>query len=169
MNATMRRAQRLTGKPIEITGAANLLRFSLLALLAFSMLVSPHVRAAESMPARMYEVTTETGLPHLEENLRYAITREKRCLSEQDLSSAFPILSHISLSGCKLDRESRHEDMVAYQLTCEGGHGTTGTAQWYLGADQIRGTLDVRLGGKNMTFYQRITAKPLGACVSAAK
>ena len=54
-------------------------------------------------------------------------------------------------------------------LICEGGHGTTGTAQWHLGADKIRGTLNVKLGGKNMTFYQRITAKPLGKCVSEAK
>lgn len=108
-------------------------------------------------------------MPHLEENLRYAITHEKRCLSHQELSSAFPILNHESLKGCKLDKESRHEDTVSYLLICENGHGTTGAARWYLGADQIRGTLDVKLGGKNMTFYQHITAKPLGECVSKEK
>jgi hypothetical protein len=26
------------------------------------------------------------------------------------------------------------------------------------------GQLDVKLGGKNMTFFQRVTAKPLGQC-----
>ena len=108
-------------------------------------------------------------MPNLEENLRYAITHEKRCLSQQELTSAFPILSHESLRGCKLDKESRHDDTVSYLLICEGGHGTTGTARWYLGAGQIRGTLDVKFGGKNMTFYQRITVKSLGECVSEAK
>ena len=97
---------------------------------------------------------------------RDATTREKRCLDHQELSPAFPILNDPSLKGCKLDKESRHEDTVSYPLVCEGGHGTTGTAIWYLGADQIRGTLDVRLGGKNMTFYQRITAQPMGKCGS---
>lgn len=41
------------------------------------------------MPRRLYEITTETGMPHLENNLRYADTREKRCLSQQDLATAF--------------------------------------------------------------------------------
>ena len=165
----MLRAQRANGKPIETAGASNLLRSALCGLLTFPLLICPHARASESMPSRVYEVTTETGMPHLEENLRYATTRERRCLSHQELSSAFPILSHESLKGCELGKESRHEDTVSYLLLCEGGHGTTGTVQWHLGADQIRGTLDVRLGGKNMTFYQRITAKPLGECGSAAK
>jgi len=138
-------------------------------LLTSSVLICPHARASESMPPGLYEVTSETVMPHLEENLRYATTREKRCLSHQELSFAFPILSHVSLKGCKLDNEYRLEDAVSYLLECEGGHGTTGTARWYLGADQIRGTLEVKLGGKNMTFQQRITAKPLGACMSEAK
>jgi len=107
-------------------------------------------------------------MPHLEENLRYGITREKRCLGYQELFSAFPILNQGSLKECALHEEGRHEDTVSYLLICEGGQGTTGTAQWHLGADKIRGALNVKLGGKNMTFYQRITAKPLGECVPEA-
>ena len=120
-------------------------------------------------PPGRYEVITETAMPHLEENLRYAITNERRCLRHQQLSSAFPILNHESLKGCKLENESRNEDTVSYLLICENGRGATGTAHWYLGADQIKGTLNVKLGGKNMTFYQRITARPLGLCVTEAK
>ena len=40
----------------------------------------------------------------------------------------------------------------------------TGDARWQLGPDTIAGTLNVRLGGKNMTFYQRITARAAGVC-----
>jgi hypothetical protein len=133
------------------------------------MLISPHAQAAESMPPGAYEVTIETGMPHLDENLRYAITREMRCLSHEALSSAFPILNHESLKGCRLDNESRLEDRVSYLLICDGGHGTTGNAQWHLAGDKIRGTLQVKLGGKNMTFYQRITARPVGECPPEAK
>ncbi|MDB6087874.1 MAG: hypothetical protein JWN85_658 [Gammaproteobacteria bacterium] len=123
-------------------------------------------RASQVMPPRLYEITTETGMPHLEENLRYTTTHERRCVLNQELATAFPILSHPALRGCRLDGESRHDDTVLYALACRGGHGTTGNALWRVNDHQIRGTLNVKLGGKNMTFYQRVTARPVGGCPS---
>jgi len=82
--------------------------------------------AAESMPPGSYQVVTETVMPHLEENLRYATTRETQCLAHRELASAFPILKHPSLADCRLTEESRHEETVSYFLACEAGHGTTG-------------------------------------------
>ena len=122
------------------------------------------IPASETTPARLYEVVTETGMPHLEENLRYAVTRENRCLTGEELASAFPILKSASLADCKLRHESRHGDAVSYLLVCDGGHGTTGSASWRVGEQLMVGTLNVKLGGKNMTFFQRVTAKPLGQC-----
>lgn len=120
------------------------------------------------MPARLYEVIAETGMPHLDENLRYAVTRENRCLTGEELASAFPILESASLADCKLRHERRHGDVVSYLLVCNSGHGTTGTATWRLGEQLMVGTLNVKLGGKNMTFFQRVTAKSLGQCPAAA-
>jgi hypothetical protein len=134
-------------------------------LVLFVLATAPAL-AGEMMPARLYEVTTETGMPHLEENLRYTITKERQCLAHQGLASAFPILSHPALKGCRLDQKSRDDATVSYLLVCEGGHGTTGDAVWKLGERQIRGTLNVKLGGKNMTFYQRVTAKAIGKCAA---
>jgi len=128
------------------------------------MLLSIGAQASETMPARLYELTTETGMPHLEENLRYNVTHEKRCLAHQELAAAFPILGHPALRGCSLTGETRQGDTVSYSLVCAGGHGTTGQAIWHVSENQIRGTLNVKLGGKNMTFYQRVTALPLGKC-----
>jgi len=122
------------------------------------------VTAWETFPAKLYEVTTETGMPHLEENLRYTVTRERHCMAHRPMAAAFPVLSHPALRGCSLQDETRHEDTVSYALVCTGGHGTSGEAIWQIDAHRIRGTLSVKLGGKNMTFYQRITALPLGAC-----
>jgi hypothetical protein len=121
------------------------------------------------MPAGLYEVITQTGMPHLEENLRYAVTRENRCVTGEELASAFPILKSVSLADCKLSDESRHGEVVSYSLVCSGGHGTTGSAHWRVGERLIVGTLNVKLGGKNMTFFQRVTAKPLGQCASPAQ
>ncbi len=141
--------------------SARLIFRTLILVSAFAAVSIP---ASETRPARLYEVITETGMPHLEENLRYATTRENRCLTDEELASAFPILKSASLADCKLRHQSRHGDADSYLLVCERGHGTTGKASWRVGEPLIVGQLDVKLGGKNMTFFQRVTAKPLGQC-----
>ena len=139
-------------------------RLAFCTLTLIGALSAVSIPAAETMPARLYEVITETSMPHLEENLRYAITRENRCLAGDDLASAFPVLQSASLADCRLRHESRHGDAISYVLVCDGGHGTTGSANWRVGEHLMVGTLNVKLGGKNMTFFQRLTAKPVGQC-----
>jgi hypothetical protein len=133
----------------------------------FILSVPAPMDASETMPTELYELTTETGMPHLEENLRCTTQREKVCLRQQALSAAFPILDHPALQGCTLQGETKQADAVSYTLVCAGGHGTTGEAIWHIGRHQFRGTLNIKLGGKNMTFYQRMTAIPLGDCPTA--
>jgi hypothetical protein len=128
------------------------------------VVVMASVRGSDAAPPQLYELTTETSMPHLEENLRYANTTRRQCLALSQLTTAFPILRHPALGGCKLANELRQPQSLSYQLVCTGGHGTTGSALWSLGEHRIRGTLDVKLGGKNMPFFQRITAVPLGKC-----
>ena len=120
--------------------------------------------ASQPLPSGLYEITVETNMPHLEENLRYATTHETRCLRGQDLTTAFPVLQHASLQDCRLEPEQRADGEAFYRLVCAGGHGTTGNAVWTFDAHRIIGTLHVKLGGKNMTFSQRWTAIPMGQC-----
>jgi hypothetical protein len=128
------------------------------------LFVLPSALATEPT-SRLYEVTTETGMPHLEENLRYATRVELACTNARELATAFWMLHDVSLQDCELIQVSEERPTVAlYRLECHGGHGTTGSARWEFGSNTIFGTLDVRLGGKNMTFYQRITAKEVGKC-----
>jgi hypothetical protein len=128
------------------------------ALLLFTAAGSTAALAQES--TRRYDVVTETDMPHLEENLRYAVRRERACLDRHDLSTAFWMLGHVSLQDCKLVKAGEDADSATYRLRCDGGHGTTGEARWQFESGLLTGTLRVRLGGKNMTFYQRINAKP---------
>lgn len=121
-------------------------------------------RGADPPEQRLYEVRTHTGMPHLEENLRYAVVIEQRCLDPQDLSSVFWMLGDASLQDCKLVKVQGEPANAVYALQCSGGHGTSGEARWELTPQRLSGVLNVRLGGKNMTFYQRITATPIGAC-----
>ena len=117
-------------------------------------------------------LTAEISMPHLEDNLRYSITRETRCLTRAELLTIFPILQHPSLSGCSLhagteaDTSTEAEDALIYDLACHPDHGTTGQARWEARSSDLQGILRVRLGGKNMTFSQRVTAVPLGQCNS---
>jgi hypothetical protein len=135
-------------------------------VLATALLSTNNSRASDSSPRRLFDITTEIGMPHLEENLRYATTREQQCLSDEQLFRHFPVMDHVALKDCILAPESRLADSATYRLVCSGGHGTAGAAAWRIGEHRLRGTLTVKLGGKNMIFYQRITAKPLGACAA---
>jgi len=136
--------------------------------LLFAVVASAAATASDFMVPRLYQVTTETVMPHLEENLRYAITHEERCLAEHDLATEFPILAHPALRGCALEHAARRDEVISYTLICTGAHGTTGNASWELGQRQVTGTLNVKLGGKNMTFYQRVTAVPESSSSAAA-
>jgi hypothetical protein len=133
-------------------------------LLIPAFLLMLPVQASELIPARLYEVTIETGMPHLEENLRYTTTHRRSCISSKDLATEFPILSHPTLAGCTLGGETRKDDTVKFGLSCGDRHGTTGAAVWHIDKQRIRGRLDVKLGGKNMTFSQTVTAKVIGNC-----
>jgi len=136
-------------------------------VLISSVLIVSSAGSAQTPPSQLYEIVTETAMPHLEENLRYATTHEQRCLDENELWTSFTILQYAALKDCRLEQERRQEDAVSYALVCEGGHGTTGRATWQLRRAHSIGTLNVKLGGKNMTFSQRVTATALGACSHA--
>ena len=139
-------------------------RMGVRSLWVFCVLIPSSAGVAETMSPQLYEIITETFMPHLEENLRYATTREQRCLEEDGLWSSFSMLHYAALMDCRLEPESRQENAISYSLVCSGGHGTTGRATWELGRTKSIGTLNVKLGGKNMTFSQRVTARTLGAC-----
>lgn len=106
-------------------------------------------------------------MPNLEENLRYATARERRCLRAHEISSVFPVLRHPSLEGCKLAEESRHGDAIRYVLVCASPEVATGAARLDGGPDRVAGVLEVKMGGKNMTFTQRIEAVRRGECEPA--
>ena len=95
-------------------------------------------------------------MPNLEENLRYATTREQRCVNLDDLDSWFPILRHPSLEGCHLNDR--------YRLVCANPQVASGAARLDAAGERIAGTLEVKMGGKNMTFHQRIEAVRLRDC-----
>ena len=103
-------------------------------------------------------------MPNLEENLRYATTHETVCLSPNELQQRFPILKSPALADCHLGQQSESTSGSSRLLVCANNHGTTGGVLWTTYGVRSTGTLSVRLGGKNMTLYQRVTAISRGPC-----
>ena len=113
-----------------------------------------------------YELTVETLLPNLEENLRYATTQQRHCLGTQEATTLFPILRHPAFTGCVLSGDQTVEDRLEYSLECSNPEAATGVAHLSVSPTGISGVLDIKMGGKNMTLSQRITGPRLGACES---
>lgn len=111
-----------------------------------------------------YDITARTVMPHLEESLRYTVTQERRCLSNRDLPDVFPVLRYPSLEGCKLGNERRRGEDIRYALVCENPEVATGIARLSATRGRIVGVLEIKMGGKNMTFSQRVEATRRGDC-----
>ena len=131
---------------------------------AASLLCAATWASGEAVAPGTYEITAQVVMPHLEENLRYATTRERRCLRNDELASVFPILRHHSLEGCKLGAETRLGGTIRYVLACASPQVATGAARLDAASGRITGTLEIKMGGKNMTFSQRIDAVRHGDC-----
>jgi hypothetical protein len=114
----------------------------------------------------LYEIDTQVLMPNLEENLRYADTQVRRCIRRNTVSDLFPVLQYTLLNGCTLAAGKQRGDTVIYSLVCKGSNGTTGTARLQSQANAVDGTLKIKMGGKNMTFSQRIEAMRQGECGS---
>ncbi len=114
----------------------------------------------------LYEVTTETLLPNLREALRYATTRVRQCLGPRQPASLFPLLAHRSFAGCTLADPPSSVGEATYVLVCANPEVASGTASFYLAPGRFSAVLEVKMGGKNMTFSQRVHGPRLRACAA---
>ena len=117
-----------------------------------------------SVEPGLYELTSQTVMPHLEEALRYATTTSRQCLGTQEASALFPLLSHQAFAGCALVREAASDSEAHFSLRCDNPQAATGAAHFELQSSGFQAVLYVKMGGKNMTLSQRLSAPRLGAC-----
>ena len=144
----------------RFTGFAATLSL-VLGLLGTPLLAQTHPPAGEP---GWYRVRTETSMPNLDENLRYATRTEERCVDPADLADQFWMTRDSALTDCALEKIRQDATMAHYRLVCQGRHGAEGGARWRFDASRMTGVLDLRLGGKNMTLSQRIVSERIGDC-----
>lgn len=121
-------------------------------------------RALVSLVPGEYEVTTQTLLPHLEEALRYATTRARRCLASPAPSSLFPLLEHPAFAGCTLVTAGSTADEQRFELQCANAGAASGMASFRHSTGHLSAVLELKMGGKNMTLAQRVHGSRLGPC-----
>jgi hypothetical protein len=115
-------------------------------------------------PGGRYALRAEVSMPHLEEGLRGQGQEEVRCLADGAAQSLFPLMSHAALAGCSLAPAPRRDGALGYWLKCSQAGAATGTARVEVGDGRLAGTLDLKMGGKNMTLTQRVQATRIGPC-----
>ena len=144
---------------------AALARPQLLAGLLAATCLAADAGGRLAIPAGEYDLTSQTVLPHLEEALRYATTRARRCLSDPEASDVFPLLRHPAFAGCNLVPEAREAiDGLHFSLHCTNPEAASGAAAFAVEGGHLSATLEIKMGGKNMTLSQRLHGSRVGPC-----
>jgi hypothetical protein len=135
------------------------------ALAVVCLLALPPAVAADrlALAGGRYDISAQMLMPHLEE-MRRIRTREARCIAPGDAAALFPVLRQPALRGCAFAHGERGPAGFEYLLVCESARVASGRAQFEQRSDRIIGVMDVKMGGKNMTFTQRIEARRDGDC-----
>jgi hypothetical protein len=120
--------------------------------------------AQVALPPGQYELTAQTVLPHLEEALRDATTRSTRCLAEPDATTLFPLLKHPAFAGCMLVPARPDEGALRFTLRCANAEAASGSAAFEIDGPLVTGTLELKMGAKNMTLAQRLRGLRKGPC-----
>lgn len=123
--------------------------------------------AEPSLPAGRYALESRMTMPHLEE-MRRQIDVQTRCLGDDDLRGFFPVMHQPALNGCEFAYPESTADGIRYVLVCQSARVATGTAALRTQGDAYIGDLQVKMGGKNMTFAQRVEARRLADCDGAS-
>lgn len=127
--------------------------------------------AAWASNARSYDVDATMVMPHLEE-MRRQVSHHTRCVKDDMPDGLFPVLDQHALRGCRLGypKAQTHEsgERRDYVLVCASARVASGTASIERTDDQLVGLLTVKMGGKNMTFSQRVEARRGAPCTPSA-
>jgi len=131
---------------------------------ALALLVRPAAAEAPSvmLPAGEYALASQMQMPHLEE-MRRIVDHRTRCLADDDLLGFFPVMAQPALRGCVFGFPTERSEGRRYVLVCQSARVATGTADLQRTRSGLVGQLQIKMGGKNMTFAQRVEGKLLNA------
>ena len=132
------------------------------AVLCATLIALPAAEAATQ--AHSYEVAATMVMPHLDE-MRRQVSQHTRCVKDDEPSALFPVMDQHALRGCRLGYPKTVADARReYVLVCASARVASGTASIDESGAVLVGQLAVKMGGKNMTFSQRVEARRGAPC-----
>lgn len=135
---------------------------------AAALLLSlPEIAVAEPAPQLQpgaYEVLMSLELPHVEDmGVRKTQTV---CIKEGSTRGIAVLSDNNPLARCPASNVKQTDDVLTFDLICEGHNQAVASARFQLSQDRFTGAFDMKMGGKNMTMTERQTGHRIGVCTS---
>ena len=112
----------------------------------------------------LYRVEVRIALPNVQDAAApFVVTR---CVSPADLESgeAFSILSKNPLRNCDLLDYQVTDGTASYRIACPGPNKGSAVAAFQTTATTYRGSIQMNMGGKNMTMSETQAGTRIGNC-----
>jgi len=108
-------------------------------------------------------VASQIILPHLDA-MRREVETSQRCVTGPTPRELFSVFDQPALRGCDFAFPRATTQAVEYVLRCQSARVATGTLTLQRAGEDTVGVAAIKMGGKNMTFTQRVVARRVGAC-----
>ena len=135
-----------------------------LASVVAAMAATTSIAANPLLAPGLYQVDVRIALPNVQDVAApFVVTR---CVRPADLESgeAFSILSENPLRICDLLDYQTTEGAVSYRIACPGPNKGSAVAVFQTTATTFRGSIEMNMGGKNMTMSETQSGTRIGNC-----
>jgi len=127
------------------------------------LVTTPSLYAHELEPG-LYEITVRVELP----NIIDPVDQRKitRCITREEISGhdSFQIESETPLSMCQRTPICMGGQNAGFQVICKGASGGVALGDFTLSKNKFSGTIEMKMGGKNMTSVERQYGLRIGDC-----
>lgn len=122
-----------------------------------------NVCAHELVPG-FYKIKVTVELPNVIDPAHEVLVT--RCITRDDLlrHDPFKIESDTPLANCRRTPICMSGAKAGFQVICDGGTGGMANARFTLSKSRFMGTIDMNMGGKNMTVVERQAGRRVGDC-----
>jgi hypothetical protein len=112
----------------------------------------------------LYQVEVRITLPNVQDAAAPVFVT--RCVSPDNLKSgqAFFVLSDNPLRNCDLPDYQVTDGAATYRIVCPGPNRGKAVAVFETTATTYRGSINMNMGGKNMTMSETQAGKRIGNC-----
>ncbi len=120
-----------------------------------------------TLAAGEYEVTVRLALPNVEDT-RVSKTVRNCITANGSGSRGLGVLGDNNpLSACPVRNVRGQQKELRFDIVCPGSNAAIGMARFTLAPTGFEGSIDIKMGGKNMTMSERQVGRRIGDCTPA--